>query len=72
MAGNSRKRASARLYYLLLLLPFAALWVPFYNRLDPTLAGIPFFYWVQMAWIALTVLVIYIVHRCENRDGGGL
>jgi len=70
MAGKSRRRARLRFYYLLLLLPLAALWVPLYNRLDPTLAGIPFFYWVQMAWIVLTVLVIYTVHRCERRDGG--
>ena len=27
----------------------AALAVPFYQRTEPTLAGIPFFYWFQMA-----------------------
>lgn len=71
MNGKPRKRGPARLYYFLLLLPFAALWVPFYNRLDPVLAGIPFFYWIQMAWIVVTVLVIYTVYRFERRDGGG-
>src|SRR6202008_607704 len=31
---------------LLLLLPFVALlWVPFYNSIEPTLLGFPFFYW---------------------------
>ena len=35
--------------YLLLLVPYIALlWVPFYNRIEPTLLGIPFFYWFQM------------------------
>ncbi|MBR2124046.1 MAG: DUF3311 domain-containing protein [Acetobacter sp.] len=48
----------------LLLLPFIALlWVPFYNRVTPTLCGIPFFYWYQFAWIPLTSLIIWIVWK---------
>jgi hypothetical protein len=44
---------------LLLLLPFAGtLWVPLYARLEPTLFGIPFFYWYQIAWIVLGSLLI--------------
>jgi hypothetical protein len=70
MAGNPRRRASVRIYHLWLLLPCAVLWVPFYNRLDPVLAGIPFFYWFQMAWVVATVLAVYIVYHCERRDGG--
>jgi len=47
---------------LLLLIPFVALlWVPFYNRLDPTLFGVPFFYWYQFAWVILTSLIIVVV-----------
>ena len=68
MAGRRR----IRLYHLLLLVPFAALWVPFYNRAEPSLAGIPFFYWYQMAWIGLTVVLILIVYRLDHRRGGGL
>ncbi|MBV8815217.1 MAG: DUF3311 domain-containing protein [Verrucomicrobia bacterium] len=49
---------------LLLLIPFVALlWVPFYNRAEPAVAGFPFFYWYQFLWIPLTSLLIYIVHR---------
>ncbi len=70
MTEKPRKRASVRFYYLLLLVPCVILWVPFYNRLDPTLAGIPFFYWLQMAWVGITVVSLYIVYRCERRDGG--
>lgn len=70
MTEKPRKRGPARLYYFLLLLPLAALWVPFYNQLDPALAGIPFFYWSQMAWIVVTVLVVYAVYRFERHDGG--
>jgi len=36
------------------------LWVPFYNRLDPKLFGIPFFYWYQFLWVLLTSLVIWL------------
>jgi len=47
---------------LLLVIPFVALlWVPFYNRLDPTIFGIPFFYWYQFAWVILTSVIIVIV-----------
>jgi hypothetical protein len=52
---------------LLLLIPFiAVLWVPFYNSLQPTLAGVPFFYWYQLLWIILGAVVIIIVYRLEH------
>lgn len=45
-------------WYILLLVPFiGALWVPFYNRIDPMLFGIPFFYWFQFVWIIVTALI---------------
>jgi hypothetical protein len=55
-----------RFYRLLLLLPFATLWVPFYDRATPALAGIPFFYWAQMAWIAITVALMLVVWRLDR------
>jgi len=37
---------------LLLAIPFiVVLWVPSYNSIEPSLGGIPFFYWYQLAWI---------------------
>jgi hypothetical protein len=48
---------------LLLLVPFVATLFPgFYNRLDPPLFGMPFFYWYQLLWTvgAGVVLLIYI------------
>ena len=54
--------------YLLLLVPYVALlWVPFYNRIEPTLMGVPFFYWFQMIWIFLGVACLYPVYLYENR-----
>ena len=52
-----------RWFLLLLIIPFLALlWPPLYNTYDPSLFGIPFFYWYQMAWIILTALLTMIVY----------
>jgi Protein of unknown function (DUF3311) len=49
---------------LLLLLPFVALlWLPFYNSIEPTIFGFPFFYWYQFLWVPVTAVLIYIVYR---------
>jgi len=54
--------AHSRWWLLLLLIPFVALlWVPFYNRLDPAIFGIPFFYWYQFVWVILTSVIILLV-----------
>src|SRR5262249_41123171 len=52
----------------LLLLPLlvAPLWVASYNASEPALAGIPFFYWYQLLWIALSVVLIGVVYRIEH------
>ncbi|MBS0382455.1 MAG: DUF3311 domain-containing protein [Proteobacteria bacterium] len=57
-------RRSRRWLPLILLIPFVALlWPPFYNRIDPTIAGLPFFYAWQFAWIAITAVLTWIVFR---------
>ena len=49
---------------LLLVIPFVALlWVPFYNSIEPSLWGVPFFYWYQFLWVVLTSLLILVVNR---------
>jgi hypothetical protein len=66
-SGGKPKRSRA--VYLLLLVPIiATLWVPIYNRLDPEIAGIPFFYWYQLLWVPLAALVLYLVHRAEGGE----
>jgi hypothetical protein len=53
---------------VLLIIPFVAvLWVPFYNRTEPTLWGFPFFYWYQLLWVILGVLIIGLVYLLEHR-----
>ncbi len=58
-----------RWYYILLLPPLLLLWVPSYNRIEPALFGVPFFYWYQMAWVALTALLTFIVFCIDKRRG---
>jgi hypothetical protein len=54
--------------YLTLLIPYAFwAWVPFYNRIEPTVFGIPFFYWYQMLWTILGAFCIVPVYLHEER-----
>jgi hypothetical protein len=64
----SRRRA----WYLLLLLPFAGTLIPpLYNRAEPALLGLPFFYWYQLAWIPVTALLLGIVVYATREHGDG-
>jgi hypothetical protein len=57
----------SRLWYLLLIVPFIAMfWVPGYNRIDPEWGGVPFFYWYQLLWIPISAgltLIVYFLTR---------
>lgn len=69
--GIKTTRGTLRRYWprLLLIIPFALVaWVPFYNRIEPTLWGIPFFYWYQLAAIILGALVVMAVYFLDRRD----
>jgi hypothetical protein len=54
MDDASKTRRGWSWWYLLLLVQFiAVLWPPFYNKLEPVLVGMPFFYWYQLLWIII-------------------
>lgn len=65
-AGTGRqdqKSAGWSWWYLLFLIQFVAvLWPPFFNKAEPTLVGIPFFYWYQLLWVILGAILTAIVH----------
>ena len=42
------------------------LWVSSYNRVEPMIAGIPFFYWYQLLWILIAAVLIAIVYLVER------
>lgn len=51
-----------RAWYALLILPFAGTLIPrLYNHAAPSLFGMPFFYWYQLAWIPLTAVLLGLV-----------
>ncbi|MGH8455692.1 MAG: DUF3311 domain-containing protein [Stenotrophobium sp.] len=62
-ANSPRKRA----WWLLLLIAVVAvsLWVPLYNRVEPRLAGIPFFYWFQFVWIVVSGACTALAYRAR-------
>ena len=54
---------------LCLIAPFVAmLWVGSYAKVEPTFIGIPFFYWYQMLWVPLTVILTILVYRKTRGD----
>ena len=72
MRSRPRQTGLARWLRLLVLIPFIVLaWVPSYNRVDPELAGIPFFYWYQLAWIIIGALLLAAVYEGEIKGREG-
>lgn len=65
------RRSPRRYAYLLLALPFAGTLAPgLYAHAEPAIGGVPFFYWYQFVWIALTAVVsgaVYALTR-EKRS----
>ena len=52
---------------MLFVIQFAvALWPPFYNKLEPTLMGIPFFYWFQLLWVVVSAIFTAVVYRATR------
>jgi Protein of unknown function (DUF3311) len=64
MRGKSHSRG----WYWLLLVPLVGTLIPtIYNQNDPQLGGIPFFYWYQLLWVPLSVLVTLVIYRATRR-----
>jgi hypothetical protein len=59
-SGGPRKRNNW--WYVLLVPPFVALLFPFYLRTEPSLWGLPFFYWYQFLWVFITCALTWIVY----------
>lgn len=68
---NTRRPLRRRWHpiHLLLLVPFVGtLWVPFYDRLEPTWGGVPYFYAYQFVWIAIGAALTAIVYFVTRED----
>lgn len=70
MNGN-QKGPRSRLWsnwYLLLLPTYpAVLYVPLFNRAEPSILGFPFFYAYQMIWVLISAVLTGIVFFATRR-----
>jgi uncharacterized protein YacL len=42
--------------------------VPVYAHAEPTLIGLPFFYWYQMLWVVLEAVLLAISYQIVTRE----
>ncbi|MET7402208.1 DUF3311 domain-containing protein [Dactylosporangium sp. NPDC005572] len=63
----ANERSNRKWYALLSVPTVAPLLVPLYNRADPTLWGVPFFYWYQLACAVLAIVVISVVYLATRK-----
>jgi Protein of unknown function (DUF3311) len=72
MSEMPSQRSGWTWWYLLLLVQFVAvLWPPFYNKAEPALGGMPFFYWYQLLWVligAALTAIVYFVTEAQSRN----
>ncbi|QXJ31724.1 DUF3311 domain-containing protein [Saccharolobus shibatae] len=46
---------------ILLLIPFIVYFaIPTYNKAEPDLGGLPFFYWYQTLWLVISTILFSI------------
>lgn len=63
MDAPQTSRSVRRLWWLLLIVPVVGpLWVPYYNKVEPELFGLPFFYWYQFLWVPVSAVVTAFVY----------
>jgi len=65
----ARRRINRSPWNWLLLIPLLLTLFPWiYNRTDPKLFDIPFFYWYQMACIPVGVIATIVVYRATRGE----
>ncbi|WP_088318809.1 DUF3311 domain-containing protein [Kineosporia sp. R_H_3] len=68
---RDRSSTGLRTGWLLLLPLLLVVYPPLYNRTDPDLFGIPFFYWYQLAVIPVSVVCTTVVYLTGRRTRRG-
>jgi hypothetical protein len=62
-SGTPRHRYASRWHWLLVVPVLVPLATPVFNRVEPALFGVPFFYWCQLAFVPFGMGVTATVHR---------
>ena len=65
---TGRKRRGVWSLWLLLILVPLTMWVPLYNRVEPTVWGFPFFYWFQLLGIVIGALLTALAYFVTERE----
>ncbi len=65
--AGGRRRAWSWWYLLLVIQFIAVLWPAFYNKAEPALIGMPFFYWYQLLWVIIGAVLTAIVYFATER-----
>jgi hypothetical protein len=61
-SDHAGRAARLAVYGLFILVAGVALDVPLYNRVEPAIHGVPFFYWFQAAWVVVTALATFLAY----------
>ncbi|MEG6509471.1 DUF3311 domain-containing protein [Methyloligella sp. 2.7D] len=67
--SNEAPKTGWRRYWprLLFAIPLIVVMsVPFYNRVEPALLGIPFFYWFQLGFVLVGAAIVGLVYALER------
>ena len=66
MAEPKPGKVKRVVWHLILFVPFfTAIWVPLYNRVEPSFYGIPFFYWFQFVLIVVAAAVTGAAYKAR-------
>jgi len=62
MKGAQKKDKASWWYLLFVVQIVVILWPPLYNKVEPTLIGLPFFYWFQLLWVIVSAVFTAVVY----------
>lgn len=71
VAAQTRRPDASRWNWLLLVPIVVPLLTTVYNRMEPRLFGLPFFYWCQLAFAFLATVVMVTVYLATKGRGNG-
>lgn len=67
------KKVNKRFFiFILFIIPFIGqlALLPFVNRIQPILFGLPFFHFWLALWIVVTPVITVAVYKLEKKNGG--